>query len=221
MYSHQCNITCRHCGILSSPHNKAKMTIEAARRYIDEAAQIPGFRKVTFTGGEPLMFQKEHIELLERCRDHGLETRIVTNGFWAKKFDSGLKLLTRLKSAGLSELNFSADKFHLEFQEPQILKNGLECARLLGFPRIVSFVSISATPLDAFAESVRPAARDHASSTLREYMHHRKVMEELKEERIFIFYGGLIGLGRAAEYPEELPLRADRVLPRRQRDAPR
>jgi MoaA/NifB/PqqE/SkfB family radical SAM enzyme len=178
------------------------MKMDDARRYIDEAAAIPNFSKVTFTGGEPLMFQKEHIELLERCRGHGLETRIVTNGFWAEKIESGLRLLARLKEAGLSELNFSADKFHLEFQNPQILKNALECARQLGFPRIVSFVTNSdQPPLDVFAE-MYGIPRDQMLD-LRLYLEHEDVFEQFND-KIFVYYGGLIGLGRAADYPQEL-----------------
>jgi MoaA/NifB/PqqE/SkfB family radical SAM enzyme len=203
MYSHQCNIACRHCGILSSPHNKARMSLEDARRYIDEAAAIPGFRKVTFTGGEPMMFQKEHIELLERCKRHGLETRMVTNGFWAKNLERGTRLMERLKEAGLSELNFSADKFHLEFQEPSTLRNGLECARRAGFLRIVSFVSNSGIPpLDDFAAMYDLPREDLVD--LRQLMQRLETLEALKDEKIFVYYGGLIGLGRAAEYPEEL-----------------
>lgn len=203
MYTHTCNITCRHCGILSSPQNKDKMTMEDARRYIEEAAAIPRFEKVTFTGGEPLLYQDEHIELLELCKKHNFGTRIVTNGFWARKFDKGLELLTRLKEAGLSELNFSADKFHLEFQDASILKNGLECARQLGFARIVSFVTNEdVPPLDAFSR-MYGIPRDQLVD-LRLYMDHIDIMEQIKDEKIFVFYGGLIGLGRAEEYPEEL-----------------
>lgn len=203
MYTHTCNITCRHCGILSSPQNKNKMRMEDARRYITEAAAIPRFEKVTFTGGEPLLYQDEHVELLELCKAHGLATRIVTNGFWAKKRDKGLALLSRLKEAGLEEINFSADKFHLEFQDASILKNGLECARELGFARIVSFVTNEdVPPLDAFSR-MYDIPRDQLVD-LRLYMDHLDVMERLKDEKIFVFYGGLIGLGRAEDYPEEL-----------------
>jgi MoaA/NifB/PqqE/SkfB family radical SAM enzyme len=179
------------------------MKIGDACRYIDEAAAIPGFRKVTFTGGERMMFQKEHIELLERCKNHGLDTRVVTNGFWAKKLDRGLELINRLKQAGLSEINFSADKFHLEFQDASVLRNALECARSAGFLRIVSFVSNSGIPpLDDFATMYGVPRADLID--LRQVMHSRNALEALRDEKIFVYFGGLIGLGRAAEYPEEL-----------------
>lgn len=203
MYTHTCNITCRHCGILSSPQNKNKMRHEDAIRYIRDAAAIPRFRKVTFTGGEPLLYQDEHAEMLALCKELKLATRIVTNGFWARTVDKGLKVLSRMKDAGLSELNFSADKFHLEFQDAAILRNGLECARQLGMARIVSFVSnADQDPLNLFSE-MYGIPRDSLAD-LRLYMGDLHKMEELKDEKIFVYYGGLIGLGRAADYPEEL-----------------
>ena len=71
MLSHTCNITCRHCGILSSPQNKNRMRLEDARRWIIDASHIPIIKHVNFTGGEPFLFQDEHAELLALCRSLG------------------------------------------------------------------------------------------------------------------------------------------------------
>lgn len=121
MYSRRCNIACRHCGIESSPYVRGEMGLPAATRFIAEAASIPQFMKMTFTGGEPMLYQNEHIQLFELCAGLGLQTRMVTNGFWARDRQKGYSLLKRLKEAGLCELNFSADIFHLEFQKRETL----------------------------------------------------------------------------------------------------
>jgi organic radical activating enzyme len=202
MYSHQCNIECRHCGILSGPHNKTKMPFEDAKRYILEAAAIPNFKKITFTGGEPFLFQDEHVELLALCKANNLLTRMVTNGFWARTVDAGMRVLSRMKDAGLTELNFSADKFHLEFQDPQILRNALECARQLDFARIISFVTNREDPLGQFSQMYGLPAEDVMD--LREALKDVKRFDALRRDKIFVYFGGLIGLGRAEEYPEEL-----------------
>ena len=197
-------MTCRHCGILSSPQNKSRMSLEDARRYILEAAAIPQFRKVTFTGGEPMVCPDEHMELIALCREHGSATRMVTNGFWARTMDQGLQALEALKNAGLDELNLSADKFHLEFQDARVFRNALECARRLGFARIVSFVtnSYNEMPLDTFSRMYGVPREDLLD--LQPLMSDLARMEAIKDEKIFVFAGGLIGLGRAADYPEEL-----------------
>jgi hypothetical protein len=203
MFARTCNIACRHCGIESSPQNKSRMTLAEARGYIVDAASIPKFRKITFTGGEPFLFQPEHIDLLELCSGLGLSTRMVTNGFWAADMEQGRKVLGRMKAAGLTELNFSADKFHLEFQDARILRNGLEIARELGFARIVSFVTNETEPpLDQFS-AMYGVPRGELLD-LREVMSDMSQIALLKDRYIFIYSGGLIGMGRAAQYPGEL-----------------
>lgn len=204
MFARTCNIACRHCGIESAPWNKSKMRLEEARRYVVEAAGIPHLAKVTFTGGEPFLFQKEHLELVELCSSLGLETRVVTNGFWAKDLERGLELLSRFRAAGLSELNFSADKFHLEFMEAGVLVNALECARRLGYARIVSFVT-NDTSSDALSllSEMYGLPREELDD-LRHYGKSREAIEAVKDDKILVHAGGLIGLGRAAEHPDEL-----------------
>lgn len=203
MYARTCNIACRHCGIESHPRDKRRMTLEDARRCIVEAAAIPRFGKVTFTGGEPFLFQKDLEQLLGLCKALGLQTRVVSNGFWARKLERGEALLGRMRDAGLTEINFSADKFHLEFMPSQVLRNALECARRTGFTRIVSFVTNSDTPpLDLFSE-MYDVPRE-AVADLREVLDTPGALERLKDDKVFVYAGGLIGLGRAAEHPEEL-----------------
>ena len=203
MYARTCNIACRHCGIESSPRVKSRMRLEDAQRFIIEAAAIPRFGKVTFTGGEPLLFQEEHLELISLCTKLGLQTRVVTNGFWARNPQKGLALLSRLRAAGLSELNFSADKYHLEFLDASILRNALECARQLGYARIVSFVTNSDTPpLDLFSD-LYDIPRETLDD-LRRYAGDPAAIDAVKDSKILVYSGGLIGLGRAAEHPDEL-----------------
>src|SRR3981081_785766 len=89
MLSRKCNIECRHCGVESTPRIKEKMPFKEAQRLIIEASAIQDFGKVTFTGGEPFMYPDELEQLIALCRGLGLETRVVTNGFWAKNRKRG------------------------------------------------------------------------------------------------------------------------------------
>lgn len=209
MFAHTCNIACRHCGILSSPQNKEKMPIEDALRFIEEAAALrPLIQTIAFTGGEPLLFQDEHARMFARCRELGLSSRVVTNGFWASTMPKGLEVLGRMKAAGLDELNFSADLWHLEFQPASTLRNALECARQLGYTRIVSFVfnRDDAPPIDQFS-ALYGVPREDLALLDREtfeaiYADPARNHELL--DKVFLSVGHLIGLGRAAEYPEDI-----------------
>lgn len=204
MFARTCNIACRHCGIESSPQNKSRMTLDEARRYILDAATIPAFRKVTFTGGEPFLFQNEHADLIALSSGLGLFTRVVTNGFWAADYKKGLRVLGRMKEAGLGELNFSADRFHLEFLKPEVLRNALACAADLGYNRIVSFVTntVERDPLDELAELYE--LRREELLNLQPLLNNLGQLQRLKDRHIFVFAGGLIGLGRAAQHPGDL-----------------
>jgi organic radical activating enzyme len=203
MLSRRCNIECRHCGIESSPHVQGRMSVDDARQLIVEAAAIDDFAKVTFTGGEPTLFRRDLRTLIAFCRDLGLSTRIVTNGGWAARKDRGLAFLSSLREAGLSELNFSADKFHLEFLPSQTLRNALDCARQLGYSRIVSFVSnAERDPLQEFSDLY--GVRREKLIDLRLALARGISLDALKEDFTFVFYGGLIGLGRAARFPADL-----------------
>ena len=207
MFSQTCNITCRHCGIFSSPYNKNKMRLDDARCWIMEAAHIPNIKQINFTGGEPFLFQDELADLLQLSRSLGFGTRVVTNGFWARTVDAGMKVLSRMKEAGLCELNFSADSFHLEFLPAETLRNALECARQLDYCRIVSFVTNSdKEPLEDFCSlygiqlsDVRQLIPSEIIPLLRNPETERAV-----KSKILVYYGQLIGLGRAAEYPKDL-----------------
>lgn len=198
MLSRRCNIECRHCGIDSTPRIKERMPIDDARRLIIEASMIPEIGKVTFTGGEPFMFPDDLEDLLSLCAGLGLSTRVVTNGFWAKSLDRGMAMLGRMRAAGLTEINFSADRFHLEFLRAETLRNALECAERLGLTRIVSYVSVATRePLDEFAE-MYGIPREKLFD-LRCLGTDLDAIDAIGRTHILVFYGGLIGLARAAE----------------------
>lgn len=203
MLSRRCNIACRHCGIESSPLVRDRMSLADAKRFIVEAAGLPDFVKVTFTGGEPTLVRRDLLVLLALCRDLRLSTRIVTNGWWARNKENGLQFLERLRSNGLTEINFSADRFHLEFTEAETLRNALECAHELGYPRIVSFVSnADRHPFEEFSESYGIPRGDLVD--LRQGLEDGSSFGSLSLDVVHVFWGGLIGLGRAAQYPAEL-----------------
>ncbi|MGD0043761.1 MAG: radical SAM protein [Isosphaeraceae bacterium] len=212
IYSHQCNITCRHCGILSSPHNKNRMVHGDAERYIREAAALrPLIGTIAFTGGEPFLFQSEHLELIKLSSSLGLATRVVTNGFWAHDVEKATSTLSRFREAGLREINFSADVWHLEFLDPSLLRNALEAARRLNYWRLVSYAMPDDSP--PVAEFCRLYDIPEEEVVLYERNQFGRILADprLREEyreRIFLIAGHVIGLGRAADHPSDLTFRA-------------
>ncbi|MFH1465914.1 MAG: radical SAM protein [Pseudomonadota bacterium] len=197
-----CNIACRHCGIDSSPRNAERMRREDLRSWLIEAATLPGFSKVTFTGGEPFLFQDLLEELIALATRLGLGTRVVTNGFWARDLDCGIETLGRMKAAGLGELNFSADRFHLEHMERQVIHHGLAAAERHGLTRILSYVTTSLQPpldeLAALYDLPREKLVDlHAALAA-------GGAKAFEGDHIFVACGGVVARGRIMQYPEDI-----------------
>jgi len=207
MFTHRCPIACRHCGILSGPDNYDSIPLDLAERCIEEAAGLnPRPGTIVFTGGEPMMYP-QHLERLLRVANRcGFATRVITNGFWGRNADTGRRLLYGLQLAGLDSLNFSADKYHLEFLPAEVFRRAIDVAWEVGFPVIVN--TVLNTPGDPAAlfsamygipqERIRLFDEEEflqqcASGTVPPEVAHM----------LNLSFGRLVGLGRAAEYPEE------------------
>ncbi len=202
MLSRRCNIECRHCGIESHPRIGDHMPIELAERLITDAARIADFGKITFTGGEPFMRPDDLERLIGLCTRLGLATRVVTNGFWARNKDRGMEILGRMCAAGLTEINFSADRFHLEFLAPETLRNAFHCAKAHGLHRIVSFVTTGEQePVEEF--STLYGIPEEELFDLRVILDDEDLVNAFGAEHILVYYGGLIGLGRAEREAHE------------------
>jgi sulfatase maturation enzyme AslB (radical SAM superfamily) len=77
----QCNITCEHCYMESSPTNDALVFISADEvfSYIDEAQKIStSFHTAAFTGGEPFL-NKEMLPIIQGCLEKDLKVLVLSN----------------------------------------------------------------------------------------------------------------------------------------------
>lgn len=81
-YSNHCNANCPQCGMRRS-ENLSRHTLKKDRvkKLIDSAA-TKGFQALSFTGGEPLLFLEDIIELIDYASAAGIPfIRTGTNGF--------------------------------------------------------------------------------------------------------------------------------------------
>ncbi|MBU1120330.1 radical SAM protein, partial [Candidatus Micrarchaeota archaeon] len=62
-YTYKCNALCRHCIYSCSIKRKEKMKPGTVSSQLKELSKA-GIKKVFFSGGEPLLYQKEIISLL-------------------------------------------------------------------------------------------------------------------------------------------------------------
>jgi MoaA/NifB/PqqE/SkfB family radical SAM enzyme len=66
---------------VTEPFKRSKMDLDSAKRIIDAAAQR-GVKALSFTGGEPMLYLDEIVDLLKHARASGITfTRTGTNGY--------------------------------------------------------------------------------------------------------------------------------------------
>lgn len=94
----RCNQKCRFC---SNPEIDKDLSLEAAKKQIDEFAKL-GYRGIILTGGEPTLLD-ELPKIIEYGIKRNLEVRIITNG----QRLSNKRLFQRLYDSGLRSIHFS------------------------------------------------------------------------------------------------------------------
>jgi hypothetical protein len=113
--THRCTAACDHCCFGCSPKVTKAIPVARMHALIDEAAAIPSFEMVGFTGGECFLLGKHLDALVARATGHGLRTRVVTNGYWAVTPLAAQRRIACLRASGLAEVHLSTGMFHARF----------------------------------------------------------------------------------------------------------
>ncbi|MDQ1251220.1 MAG: hypothetical protein QG646_289 [Euryarchaeota archaeon] len=132
-----CNIRCRHCIYDCQSTSREKLSKSVIKDLIRQAATLNSFRSVVLTGGEAFLEYETLVESIALCTDLGLESSVVTNGFWAQNPHMARQKLKRLN--GLRVLNVSTDSFHQEFVPVSRIRCIIESCNDLGIKCVVRF----------------------------------------------------------------------------------
>lgn len=133
-----CPVTCKYCVTESGPYGGPYLDAEFMKAAVADFLNFAPLLSVVFTGGEPLCRRKDVIETIRSVQSQKLWTRVVTNAFWAKSRESATEVLSSLKQAGLSEINFSCDDLHQENISIQNIYNAFWAARDLQLPTLIA-----------------------------------------------------------------------------------
>ena len=137
LVTYKCNAMCDSCGPRCGPHRTERLTVEDIKRLVDEAVDC-GVKMICYTGGEPTLLGPRLEELITYATVRGSMTRIVSNGWWAKNVESAKKRLSSFMDAGLSEINISADDWHLPYVPLENLHHAVTAARELGVRMVIA-----------------------------------------------------------------------------------
>jgi organic radical activating enzyme len=121
LFTHHCNISCRHCYNNSGPQLKAKRI--RLDRMLKIVAEMPGagIPNLAISGGEPFLYRQDVLAMVKAGRAAGLkQIEINTNGFWASTDEQANKVLDQLAEAGFMQgfddrIKLSSGSYHQEF----------------------------------------------------------------------------------------------------------
>jgi|GEM_PF-2808402 len=132
-YTWRCTGACAHCVANSSPKRREKIDFALARDIVRDAISL-GFKVLSFTGGESLLYEREVLALARMAsREGGMSVLVMTNGFWARSERQADAFARQLADSGVSHVCISTDKHHVEAGLPfDSVWNGVRAARAHG-----------------------------------------------------------------------------------------
>ncbi len=138
----KCSAACDNCCFECNPKRTEKLPLEIALGHIENSiSKFPSLKVVVITGGECFLDISYMSSIIKYAKSKGLICRVVTNGFWAKDKESAIELLSKLKSEGLDEINFSTGDDHLNYVPIKSIKNGISAAISLNLVTVVNIES--------------------------------------------------------------------------------
>jgi MoaA/NifB/PqqE/SkfB family radical SAM enzyme len=118
-----CTNSCKHCITSSFPKHPIGLTDDEIENICKELYLYRGsLEEIVFSGGEPTLYLRQIKLILSKIQELKMnpKIRMVTNGHFAKTFDSCLFLRDISK---LNNISISFDKFHEEFVSFDNVKN--------------------------------------------------------------------------------------------------
>lgn len=112
----KCTAACKDCCFGCNQNNKLEMSEEMIQRIISQTvSSFPSTKLIVLSGGECFLLGERLFSAIRLISSYGLQSRIISNAFWATSFKKAYSILYRLKQLGLSELNISTGDEHLKW----------------------------------------------------------------------------------------------------------
>lgn len=142
--TNSCGAKCAHCLVSASPTRSDKLEYSEIVTVIQAAHDAKRLSVVVFAGGEPTELGGPLLDAIAYTSSLGIGTRLVTNASWATESGRAAEVINALREAGLDEINFSADDFHLPFISLQNVVTAWWACKGVGFQSVV--IALSSGP---------------------------------------------------------------------------
>ena len=156
--TNRCTASCRMCCFQCNPCGSFVMDEEIVKRYIDESAQLATVEEFRYSGGEALLYPELLKRLIRYAKEqYGIQSCLITNGFWGATPRRGEALMKELKECGLGKLRISADLYHQEYVTAKTVRNAIRIAAGLDLLESVSVMDVKGhRSIKETIESLRP-----------------------------------------------------------------
>lgn len=134
LLTYRCLSECSHCFVHSGPGQLGTFTFQELEGLLVQAATLEGLDTIWFEGGEPMLYFPLLLRGVELSREHGLESGIVTCGYFANTTNDGKEWLRPLIDAGLGNISISRDEIHGRGEAYTQASNLMDAASELGLP---------------------------------------------------------------------------------------
>ncbi|HEV2373498.1 MAG TPA: radical SAM protein [Streptosporangiaceae bacterium] len=156
MTTSECDAKCAHCLMRSSPERSDTLTLAQIIETVESAHAANPLLTVVFAGGEPTLLGDQLLDAVAHVASLGIRTRLVTNAGWAPTLEQARAYVNVLREAGLDEINFSADDFHLPFIPLDNVINAWRACKGAGFESVV--IALASGPRSKITPATMMAA---------------------------------------------------------------
>lgn len=146
----KCTAACKSCCFSCNIQKDSDyMSFDDMVLIIDEVvSSYKTINLLVLTGGECFLLGNTLPTIIKYATNKNLNTRIVSNAYWAKSFRHAYKELSLLKECGLTELNISTGDEHLRFVPYEFIINAISASLRLG---IHTVLNIETNPNKSFS----------------------------------------------------------------------
>jgi MoaA/NifB/PqqE/SkfB family radical SAM enzyme len=131
MLGNKCTAECKICCINSTYKCNQKNDFFRLKEFVLSSKDVEEIKVINFSGGEVFLYFNELVELIKCCKSINKTPTIITNGYWAYKYQIAQQKLSILREAGLINIGISYDEFHAEYINIKNIRNIIKSAKSL------------------------------------------------------------------------------------------
>ena len=168
----KCTASCPECCFECSPDNDKILSYDEIVKFIEQVHAELGVKRLVWSGGECFLLGDDLKKGIQYAYNLGMNSRCVTNGFWAVSEEVAFNKLKELRDVGLDEINFSTGDDHQLFVSEDKILNAVIAAAKLGLRVVVSIETRNNTNVnkESFIKNPR-YQREIENTNLKENVH--------------------------------------------------